>query len=521
VLPLDEPGKRFAVLLAPKFEFVGFLGKGGFASVYKARNLTLGRFEAVKVLTESRAGDAEFEERFKREARVAASLEHPSIVKVFEFGEAGGHYWYSMQLVDGPTVARELKIRTRLDEEKALKIAIPILDALDYAHNRGVVHRDVKPDNIILDEWDRAYLMDFGIAKLDDDIAKTAAGHMFGSPAYLSPEQAKGETLDGRSDIYSLGLTLYQMLSGFLPFASSDKVATVTRRLTEAPDPLSAHWPEARPELERVVMRALSRDRERRYPAARDMKSELEAVLAEVIPIRGPRAPTMSLATAAATPGAWVGDTSASGSMPTSFGLAVDTTGTRARPAEQAARRAPWLAGALAGAVAALGVYLATRSPAPAAPKKAELEVTHHAPPTAAIAESPTAAPAAAVSTLAPTAAAVPPHTQAIRPSRIAAAAAPAPRPTAERRAKFPPDVAEVAEITLSPELSAECAGRSVGMSVVVAEDGSLKTTKVISPVSAGCDAAALDALRRYKFKPALDEDGKPVEARFSFAVRF
>src|SRR5262249_6514985 len=155
---------------------------------------------------------------------------------------------------------------------------------------------------------------------------------------------------------------------------------------------------------------------------------------------------------------------------------------TRSRPPEQAPRRAPWLAGALAGAVAALGVYLATRSPAPAAPKKEELEVTHHGPPTAPVAAAePSAAPTPSIATLAPTAVPGAPHPEPARPAHNAAAAAP--RPTVERRAKFPPDVAEVADVTLSPELSAECAGRSVGVSVVVAEDGSLKTTKVISPV--------------------------------------
>src|SRR5262249_29668540 len=153
-------------------------------------------------------------------------------------------------------------------------------------------------------EWDRAYLMDFGIAKLDDDVARTAAGHLFGSPAYVSPEQARGQALDGRSDVYALGITLYQMLSGVVPFASADKLATVTRRLTEDPEPLSSKLPEVKPEIERVVMRALARDREGRHPAARDMKADLEAVLGVLAPVRGPRPPSAAVdARAVGTPG--------------------------------------------------------------------------------------------------------------------------------------------------------------------------------------------------------------------------
>ena len=523
--PLDEPGKRFASLLSARYEFVGLLGKGGFASVYKVRSAALGRFEALKVLNEARASESGFAERFRHEARIAASLEHPSIVKVFEFGEVGGYFWYSMQLVEGPTVARELKLRGRIDSEKALRIAIPILDALDYAHARGVVHRDVKPDNIILDEWDRAYLMDFGIAKLDDDIVRTVAGQTFGSPAYLSPEQARGLPLDGRSDVYSLGITLYQMLSGVIPFASPDRASTVARRLTEDPAPLSSKVPGLPAALVASVARALARDRDARYASARDMKAVLEDVLDEIAPHSrsAARTPSPAFDPRAVVPGAWL-DVPSSGSMPTTFeSTTAPDQATTLR--QTASRRAPpWAAAAAVGVpLAALVLYFVMRAPTRRAVPPTVLEVSPRAaaaasPPPAA---SPTApeptAPAIVPPAPAPTAAPVRVAREETRPHAKEAA----PRAPAPRHAKFPPDVAETAEVTLSPELSAECGGRSVGVSVVVDEAGGLKSTKVISPVSAGCDAAALDALRRYKFKPALDEEGKPIEARFSFAVRF
>jgi TonB family protein len=529
VTPLDEQGKRFASLLFARYEFVGLLGKGGFASVYKVRSAALGRFEALKVLNEARTSESDFAERFRHEARIAASLEHPSIVKVFEFGEVGGYFWYSMQLVEGPTVARELQIRGRLDAEKALRIAIPILDALDYAHVRGVVHRDVKPDNIILDEWDRAYLMDFGIAKLDDDVVKTAAGQTFGSPAYLSPEQARGLPLDGRSDVYSLGITLYQMLAGVIPFTSTDRAATVTRRLTEDPEPLSAKVPGIPPALEASVARALARDRDARYASARDMKASLEDLLDEIAP--HPRAAArprvLPSDPRALVPGAWVDAGPSSGSMPTTF-ESTNPPDVATTLRQTASRRAPWIAAVSVGVpLAALVLYFMTRAPASrtapagatAVPRMtAAGSLRPAAAPTETPAPEPTRTPAIA---LAPAAGPAPPVRVARGETRPHAKEAAAPHPSQPRRAKFPPDVAETAEVTLSPELAAECGGRSIGVSVVVDEAGGLKSTKVISPVSAGCDAAALDALRRYKFKPALDEEGKPIEARFSFAVRF
>jgi len=523
VLPLDEQGKRFAALLSGRFEFAGFLGRGGFASVYKVRNLTLGRHEALKVLHDARAAEPGFAERFRHEARVAASLEHPSIVKVFEFGEVAGHFWYSMQLVDGPTVARELKIRGRLDAEKALKIAIPILDALDYAHVRGVVHRDVKPDNVILDEWDRAYLMDFGIAKLDDDVVKTAAGQMFGSPAYLSPEQARGLPLDGRSDVYALGITLFQMLSGEVPFASADRMATVTRRLTEDAPPVSSKVTDLPVGLEAIVARSLARDREARFATARDMKAELEAVLSELVPVRGAPARAASVGPpVAATPGAWVGQTS-SGAFGTSVSPSFSTSGATGPSRAPGRRRALAIAAGVLAVAAVASFAVLRRAPREAQPGAAATAG-------AALPIEPTPAPAATAVPLAtpePAPAAAPTAVRAAAPRLDAAPPRPAlhatrvPTPTPERRAKYPPDVVETADVTLTPELAAECGGRSVGVSVVVKEDGSLGATKVISPVSPACDEKALETIARYRFKPALAEDGKPVDGRFSFAVRF
>ena len=283
VQPIDDRGRMVEKLLGGRYEVLGFLGRGGFASVYQVRSASLQRFEALKVLHESHGEDSEFAQRFRQEARVAASLEHPSIVKVYDFGHVEGTLWYSMQFVDGPTLSGELATRGTFDEETAARIAVPLLDALDYSHTRGVVHRDIKPDNVLLDKRGRPFLMDFGIAKTGESLVKTQTGFILGSPAYLSPEQLRGQPLDGRTDVYSLGVTLYQMLAGVIPYRT-ENMSALARRLTEDAPPLSGRREGIHPELERIVHRSLERDRNARYANAAEMRDDLEAFLAEVHP---------------------------------------------------------------------------------------------------------------------------------------------------------------------------------------------------------------------------------------------
>jgi hypothetical protein len=481
VQPIDDRGRMVEKLLGGRYEVLGFLGRGGFASVYQVRSASLQRFEALKVLHESHGEDSEFAQRFRQEARVAASLEHPSIVKVYDFGHVEGTLWYSMQFVDGPTLSGELATRGTFDEETAARIAVPLLDALDYSHTRGVVHRDIKPDNVLLDKRGRPFLMDFGIAKTGESLVKTQTGFILGSPAYLSPEQLRGQPLDGRTDVYSLGVTLYQMLAGVIPYRT-ENMSALARRLTEDAPPLSGRREGIHPELERIVHRSLERDRNARYANAAEMRDDLEAFLAEV-------------------------------HRRTTRVRAVSSESPAPPPRPEPAPRPAWVWPATFALVLAVlaGGWLLTRAPAP---RPAPAPVATPAP-----APVPTPVPMAKATAL-PT----PTHLPRLpreAPARAPALAKTAPPPDATRRAKTPPDVAEEATISLTPAQERECGGKVVGISLVVGEDGSLRRRRVISPASSACDAIALEAVTRNRYKVARDEKGRPVEGRFLLSIRF
>jgi serine/threonine-protein kinase len=538
VQPVDDRGRMVEKLLGGRYEVFGFLGRGGFASVYQVRSASLQRFEALKVLHESHGEDSEFVQRFRQEARVAASLEHPSIVKVYDFGHVEGMLWYSMQFVEGPSLKEELATRSTFDEEAAARIMVPLLDALDYSHARGVVHRDIKPDNVLLDKRGRPFLMDFGIAKTGESLVKTQTGFILGSPAYLSPEQIRGQPLDGRTDVYSLGVTLYQMLAGVIPYPT-ENMSALARRLTEDAPRLSGRREGIHPELERIVHRSLEKTREARYANAAEMRDDLEAFLAEVHPKTtrsrafSSESPTVELPlvpTVAPVP------------APPLVRPAPDARpvppARKAAPAPAAlasARRPAWLwptAGILVFAALAAGTYFLTGERGLKVVPEASPAITAAAPPPA-----PTAVPTRVeasvptafltVPTPLPTAAAAaaPERARAAReiPTRPPASAPvrtalPAPVP---RRALTKPDVEEEVKLALSPAQERECGGQVVGISVVIGEDGGLKSRHVISPLSPACDALALEALSRYRFRAARDEQGRPVEGRFGLSIRF
>ncbi|HMF07605.1 MAG TPA: protein kinase, partial [Thermoanaerobaculia bacterium] len=284
---MPEPTEsRITRLLGERYELIELLGKGGFASVFKVRNLRLQRTEALKVLSDALTEDPDFARRFEQEARVAAALDHPNIVKIYDYGAIEDFFWFSMQFIGGASVGREIKARGHFDDATAARIAVGICDALAYSHARGVIHRDIKPDNILLDHEGRPYLTDFGVAKSQIALVKTHAGTLLGSPAYMSPEQLQGRALDGRSDLYSVGVTLYRMLSGALPFMGDDTFRATMKRLTEAPAPLVSRRSDVHPLLAEIVMRALERDPALRYPDAPSMREALEDFVTDVTPPR-------------------------------------------------------------------------------------------------------------------------------------------------------------------------------------------------------------------------------------------
>src|SRR6516225_4492111 len=274
----DEPGKvagaRFVpppvgeiAQLFPQFEILSLIGKGGMGAVYKARQPALDRFVALKVLPPAVANDPGFAERFNREARALARLSHPNIVVVYDYGTAGALNYLVMEFVDG-TNLREVEQAGKLTAEQALAIVPQICEALQFAHNEGIVHRDIKPENLLVDKKGRVKITDFGIAKIlnvpADKVALTGAKDVVGTPHYMAPEQIeKPQTVDHRADIYSLGVVFYEMLTGELPlgkFAPPSTKVVVDVRLDE------------------VVLHALEKEPERRYQRVSEVKTAVEAL---------------------------------------------------------------------------------------------------------------------------------------------------------------------------------------------------------------------------------------------------
>jgi serine/threonine-protein kinase len=248
-----------------RYEILEPIGAGGYAAVLKVRNLSNGRVEALKIMSFGPGVDPDALQRFREETRIAAALDHPSIVRVWDSGGADDALWYAMELVEGPSLSAG---RGRIHgAEEAARLGEALADALAYSHAKGVLHRDVKPENVLLAADGRPKLMDFGIAKTEDSSVRTKTGFLVGSPAYVSPEQLAGTPLDGRTDVYSLGTTLFELLAGRLPFRSRG-IEDLARRLDDDAPPLSNFRADADPELERIVAKALARDRRGRYNAA-------------------------------------------------------------------------------------------------------------------------------------------------------------------------------------------------------------------------------------------------------------
>jgi serine/threonine protein kinase len=567
--PVDPREAKISALLDESYEMLGHLGRGGFATVYRVRNRRLDRVEALKVLSAD-LEDPDFAGRFRQEARVAASLDHPHIVKIFAFGQAGDLCWFTMQLVDGPTLTRELKQKGPWSEADTATLATGVCDALEYSHRRGIVHRDIKPENILVDMDRHPYLMDFGIAKSEQSLVHTRTGTILGSPAYMAPEQLTAGVVDGRADIYSLGATLYRMVSNRLPFEDTDPVRMAMKRFTMPPEPLGSRRPGIDPVFESIVMRALEREPSARFQTAAELGRALRAFLAGApvaLPsprpaggISGPEGatgeqtprmfsgslpstaqPAFSASSLAAV--AAGGAAADSSSIPT-----IRTAPAAAAPAPPVAfaaapapapaaptRRLVWSAAVLLVALA-VGVLLWSRYGA--APERLAAPQTDRTEPTAA------PVPTRGTESTAPAISSTPPS-ESVRAEVEPTAAPPANRPTpaVPRPTRVPAPPARVLEteehsiepprravvpaqteesepaLDIAPAVAREFANRVVGLSVVIAEDGSVREAHVISPLCPECDRAALAAMRRYRFKAARDARGRPVESHQAVSV--
>jgi eukaryotic-like serine/threonine-protein kinase len=264
-----KPGSVFA----GRYEIVGLLGQGGMGKVYRARHRTLRKELAIKVLA---TGSGDFETRFEREARAIARLDHPNCVRVLDYGHSAGHHFIAMELVEGQTLGSALRSGP-LSVVRALHVARGVLSALGHAHRHGILHRDVKPENIVLARG-RAVLIDFGLAALCDEASMTGAGMCLGSPSYIAPERLLGRRFDGRTDLYAVGVILYEMLAGVRPFNGKSPEETMNLALRRPARPLRAMRHDLPRGLDRVVQRALAKEPERRFSDAEDMLLALSDV---------------------------------------------------------------------------------------------------------------------------------------------------------------------------------------------------------------------------------------------------
>jgi serine/threonine protein kinase len=265
-------------MLGGRYRIEGRLGAGGMAEVFRGFDTVLSRQVAIKILAPQYASDASFVDRFRREAQAAARLNHPNVVAVYDSGSDDGTHFIVMEFVEGRTLADFLAKGGKLAPAKATEIAERIADALQAAHDQGVIHRDVKSANVMVTREGIVKVMDFGIARMaeGDNVTQTAA--VLGTASYLSPEQAQGRPVDARSDIYSLGVVLYEMLTGGVPFVGDTAVAVAYKHVQETPPLPSTKNPEVSPALDAVVMRAMAKNPANRYQTAAEFREDLERV---------------------------------------------------------------------------------------------------------------------------------------------------------------------------------------------------------------------------------------------------
>src|SRR5947209_2198197 len=260
-----------------RYKIVRKLGTGGMANVYLAEDQELGRRVAIKILDDRHASDEQFVERFRREAQNAAGLSHPNIVSIYDRGEAEGTYYIAMEYLDGRSLKELIVSRGPAPIHVTIDYARQILAALRFAHRNGIVHRDIKPHNVLVDAEGRLKVTDFGIARAGAS-QMTEAGSIIGTAQYLSPEQARGAPVDQTSDLYSVGVLLYELLTGTVPFTGDTPVEIAMKHLSQVPEPPSVKRREVPADLDAIVLRALAKDPHDRYASAEQMDADLARI---------------------------------------------------------------------------------------------------------------------------------------------------------------------------------------------------------------------------------------------------
>jgi serine/threonine-protein kinase len=262
-------------VFSSRYEIEREVARGGMAEVYLARDQLLNRPVALKCLFPEYAREPSFVERFRREAQAAANLNHPNIVAIYDWGQESGTYFIVMEYVEGRSLRDLLRAEAPLDPNLTAEVGAEIASALAFAHRSGVVHRDVKPGNVLLTRAGNVKVTDFGIARAGASDALTQTGSVMGTATYFSPEQAQGEPVDGRSDVYSLGVVLYEMVTGVAPFSGDSPVAVAYKHVREEPTAPSQRNPDVPPDLERIILTAMAKDPDLRYQTADDLRADL------------------------------------------------------------------------------------------------------------------------------------------------------------------------------------------------------------------------------------------------------
>ncbi len=357
--------------IAGRYQVIQKLGAGAFGTVYKAKDKVLGRMLAIKTirlegLAAAGASLDELLDRFKREAQVSAQLKHPHIVTIYDIGEADGLSYLAMEFIDGVGLERVISSAGRLPVERAAAIGAQVAEALDFAHRHNVVHRDIKPANIMIETGDRVKVTDFGIAKVTDSADHlTMTGSLLGTPSYMSPEQARGGNIDGRSDLFSVGCVLYEMITGKKAFRGESITALIFKIITEEPVPLREELPNVDEAMTRIIAKALAKAPETRYQSGQELAEDLLALT------RGESMPTVrqaEVATAVSPPGAATLASAATALRPSS---STQPLHAHTQPVSSpGAAAAPTLTPAARTQVAAQVARPATGSTRPAPPPK-------------------------------------------------------------------------------------------------------------------------------------------------------